>query len=305
VVSFQTRPCEPDEPFPPKNVGSRKKGELTFRWLAPNENGSKIINYTLEFKKLAFNLNGDIVETNEEFVQAYKGPLKQFILKKLSPATCYGVRLSAENSCGTSNFSKTAVACTSGCVPNTPDAPRLATAAVTSLGLHWQNDATSDDVYELQMFSIDDSLAAQHGFLTVFNGQASSYTVTNLKRSSAYKFRLRANNDEGYSPWSESASYSTTGDLPGPPEKLRVRVQPSVTKTLGVKVTWDAAKDDGGSRIKAYRVELSSLDEGEFRTVYEGERLECLIEERLEPGVGYCVRALCSNAIGSSDVSYA
>ncbi len=302
MVKFQTLPGEPDRPLPPKNIGSRKKGELILRWTTPNENGSKVINFILEYKKYELNFNCEIVETTDQFHQAYKGPLKQFTLKKLSPATFYGVRLAAENSIGMSIFSEVTMACTSGCVPSIPNVPHLTKTSASSLMLDWRCDANNEDFYELQMLNLDDKFAAQHGFLTVFHGQASNYTVTDLKRCSEYRFRLRAKNDEGYSQWSETVNFFTTGDLPKPPERLRVKVQTSV-KTVCIKVMWEASRDDGGSRVNKFTIQLSTSVHGRFETIYEGEKFDYTLEEKLEPGLDYFVRASCTNEIGSSEVS--
>lgn len=175
----------------PKLIGSRKKNELAFRWTAPFDNGSKILNYHLEFRELP----SSPVTGNQEpcglFVEAYKGPLKQFILKKLNFSTCYGVRVAAENALGVGGFSKIAIAYTSGSVPNTPAAPQLLCRSMHSLTLEWVNDEKKSELlYELQMLDHEDRMAATHGFLTVFNGQLGKYTVEDLKRFCSYQFRV-------------------------------------------------------------------------------------------------------------------
>lgn len=51
-VPFTTEQCEPDRPSPPKILGSRLKNSLTLKWTATADNGSKIINYILEYDEV-------------------------------------------------------------------------------------------------------------------------------------------------------------------------------------------------------------------------------------------------------------
>lgn len=297
VLSFQTKEAEPDQPMPPKQVGARKKNELTFRWTNPNDNGSKIFNYILEFKEI--NSKAD-TEDEENFNEAYKGPLKQFILRKLRPSTCYGFRLSAENIIGRSKFSQVVLASTSGCVPNVPEMPVLKSGTVSSLTLGWEESKYELD-YELQMLDVDDKLAVLHGFLNIYNGTASSYTIMSLKGCSNYHFRLRAKNDEGYSAWSDIAKFKTNADVPNFPTKLRVKIQQN--QSLNIKVSWAAPTDNGGDEVISYDLQLSDSLENKFESIYNGPKLEHLIEKMLSSGITYYVRVSCSNSIGVSEYS--
>lgn len=189
VITFQTKPCEPEPPNPPKQVGARKKNEMTFRWTSTNDNGSKVLSYILQCREADY---GDSID----FQEVYRGPLKQFIVKKLAPSTSYAFRLAAENSIGVSEFSPVIIATTQGSVPNVPAVPVLAGTTVSTISLSWEDNAmtgsqATDMEYELQMLNIDDTIASLHGYLTVCNGPILSYTVVNLKQSSTYQFRVR------------------------------------------------------------------------------------------------------------------
>ena len=186
VINFQTNACEPDQPHAPKQVGARKKNEMTFRWTSTNDNGSKVLNYILQCKEIAANNP----ECESDFKEVYRGPLKQFIVKKLTPSTSYAFRLAAENSIGMGEFSPVIVATTQGSVPNAPDIPVLTDSTISSLTVSWEDGFQSDLDYELQMIDVEDKIASLHGYLTVFNGTLPSYTVINLKQSSTYQFRV-------------------------------------------------------------------------------------------------------------------
>lgn len=55
-VPFTTEQCEPDRPLPPKLLGSRLKNSLTLKWTAANDNGSKILNYILEYDEVCLEM---------------------------------------------------------------------------------------------------------------------------------------------------------------------------------------------------------------------------------------------------------
>lgn len=204
AVPFQTEPCQPDQPMAPKQTGLKKKNEIALKWNSANDNGAKIINYILEFKEYSEstinskdseenNNSSDDDEKQENFTLAYKGPLKQFIAKKLKPSTCYVFRLAAENSFGISDFSRNILSYTSGCVPNVPESPILVDSTITSLTLSWQSTSKNnlEEIdYELQMLNTEDSVYIAHGFLTVYNGTMLSYKITSLKLCCIYQFRV-------------------------------------------------------------------------------------------------------------------
>ncbi|RXM32569.1 Fibronectin type-III domain-containing protein 3A [Acipenser ruthenus] len=114
--------------------------------VAPCDNGSKIQKYTLEWDKG----NG-----TGEFEQCYCGPLKQFRVTKLSPASRYTFQLAATNDMGMSNFSEAIDFYTSGSVPPPPASPELVKAGVTWMSIQWRKPLVApaeDDIsYVLEM----------------------------------------------------------------------------------------------------------------------------------------------------------
>ncbi len=298
-VSFQTLSCQPDQPIGPKLIGTKKKNELTLRWQNPNDNGSKIINYILEYQQVN---DTNVQELDEElFIQIYKGNLKQFVVKKLTASTCYAFRLAAENGFGLSEYSKPVFFYTSGSVPPQPTDVRLIEATVSSLTLSWSLNAEaslsiSEDIsYELQ---ICEDLS--QSFQTVFNGSQLQYTVDDLRRCTTYQFRLRARNEEGNSVWSDVKKFKTLANKPNAPCKLKLKSTPNQ-----LKVSWEAPIDNGGSEVLRYYVQIAEHKEKlVFETHYEGLKFEYVIDaSKLKPGHHYLLRIFCSNTIGHSDYS--
>lgn len=290
AVSFTTLSCEPDPPNPPKK-NSGTKNSLLLQWKAPCDNGSKIQNYILQW---------DEGKGTGVYEQCYYGPQKQYKVTKLSPASRYSFRLAAKNDMGTSEFSEVVDLFTSCSVPLPPFPPELEMAGVTWLCLKWQRPASSpkeDDIfYILEM----EEEGSGYGFQTSYNGDELSFTVRNLHRSTKYKFRVAAYNSEGKSNPSPVVEFITKPDIPGCPFKPvnRGRVLPN-----SFKMAWEPPKDDGGSEITKYVVELSEGTSGSpWGQVYSGPALEHVCEG-LKPGCSYQTRVYCMSEGGQSPLS--
>ncbi|XP_046676648.1 fibronectin type-III domain-containing protein 3A isoform X2 [Homalodisca vitripennis] len=278
---FRTPPCEPDTPVKLKLV-SRTRTSLQLRWNAVADNGSPITHYLLQSWQ----------ESSKEWVEVYRGKGKQSNLSKLQPATTYKFRLAAVNECGQSDWSDEVVFCTSDSPPTAPAPPVLQEAGVTSLTLGWEQRPV-DDEFTLQM----DDRDTGHGFLPVYNGKDLSHVCNDLRRHTAYKFRLRAQNEEGSSQWSEEVSYRTLPGRPAPPSRPFVKGR---VHAHYFKVKWEPPTDRGGTDITAYTVQLKK--NGEFVSVYGGLETECVLD-RLSPGTVYEVRVCCEGAGGVSEYS--
>ena len=79
----------PAKPHPPK-IGTRSKGSLTLRWNAPQDNGSAITSYELEWD-----------QCKGEWEQLYSDKAKQFKFNhRFSPSTTAEFRIRACNEVG-------------------------------------------------------------------------------------------------------------------------------------------------------------------------------------------------------------
>ncbi|KAL0274067.1 UNVERIFIED_CONTAM: hypothetical protein PYX00_006584 [Menopon gallinae] len=278
---FTTPVCAPDQPMPPKCI-TRTLNSLLLRWNAPPDNGSPITQYILELDE----------GKGEGFVDILKSKSKQFNVQRLQPATSYKFRLAAANDCGTSVYSDVVKFSTCGSPPTQPSPPILRDASVNSLSLAWTK-RPSDDEFSLQM----DDETTGHGFLPVYNGKETCYTVDKLLRHSAYKFRLRAQNEEGISRWSEEVTYKTLPSRPAPPSRpiVKGKIHPH-----HFKVKWEPPNDRGGTDLTGYHLEMNS--ERGYETVYEGPETECILD-RLSAGTTYQLRVSCIGPGGRSDPS--
>uniref|UniRef100_A0A8C9PAS8 Fibronectin type-III domain-containing protein n=1 Tax=Spermophilus dauricus TaxID=99837 RepID=A0A8C9PAS8_SPEDA len=286
VSSFTTPGCEPDPPLAPKLI-NRSKSSLNLQWKASNDNGSKINSFLLEWDE----------GKGEDFKCCYVGTMKQYKILKLNASTKYSFRLAAKNNFGTSVFSEIAVFHTSGTMPPTPSPPKLKKAGIYSLSLEWSPPANSNPndslTYVLEM---EEAL----GFKPKYNGEDLSYTIRNLQRSTTYKFRMFAYNMEGRSNPSAEVKYTTCPDKPGPPRKPHIRGKIHAHR---VKIGWESPKDNGGTNISSYSLEISeNSNENLWNTIYTGPTKEFLYDN-LKPGTTYKLRVFCTSSVGQSQPS--
>ncbi|XP_059833323.1 fibronectin type-III domain-containing protein 3A-like [Hypanus sabinus] len=287
-TSFTTAIIEPDCPAPPK-LTSRTKNSLSLQWKAPNDGGSKISNYLLEWDEGMHNF----------FKDCYHGPQKLYKLTKLSSSVGYTFRLAAKNAIGLSEFSETVRYYTVGSVPAAPASPRLIHAGVTWISLEWSRPGgVSDDESVTYILEMEDE-SSGYGYIVKYNGDELACTLKYLKRNTSYNCRIFACNSEGKSNPSEVVKYCTCPSRPGPPSKPSVKGK---VHAHSFKVVWDPPKDNGGSEITKYVLELSGLNENEWDMVYSGAIREHVCDH-LNPGVQYKVRVYCINAGGQSQAS--
>ncbi|XP_056612182.1 fibronectin type-III domain-containing protein 3A isoform X3 [Triplophysa dalaica] len=291
-VSFTTLSCEPDVPGPPRKA-SGTKSSLVLQWKAPCDNGSKIQNYILQW---------DEGKGTDVFEQCYYGPQKQYRLTKLSPASRYSFRLAAKNDLGVSEFSEFVHIMTSCSVPAPPLSPELVQPGVTWLCLRWKRPIGSpkeDDIsYVLEM----EEEGSGYGFQPSYDGDELTHTVRNLHRSTTFRFRVFAYNTEGKSNPSPVSEFTTAPDRPSCPCRLSVRGKPHPTS---FRLTWDPPKDNGGSDVTKYVVEMSvDLSGCTWNRVYSGLGTECACDG-LSPGGSYQARVHCISAGGESPLTEA
>jgi len=121
----------------------------------------------------------------------------------------YYYRVRAENEAGNSDFSNTANATThaGGTAPVAPDALGAIAISSSQIDISWSDNSTTEDLFRIQ--SSADGTA--WGDITTVDANVATYSHTGLTANTAYYYRVRAENANGNSAYSNSATATTTG----------------------------------------------------------------------------------------------
>ncbi|XP_065887672.1 fibronectin type-III domain-containing protein 3A-like isoform X2 [Dysidea avara] len=276
-------PAEAPSTSPAPKIAAKSKSSVTIRWNAPNDNGSPIIEYCLEW-----NLESD-------YEQLYCGKEKQFrVQHKFTPGSLTKFRVKARNEVGWSQLSDHVTYTCSAAPPEAPPTLECIDPGVDHVTIRWSspdNNGALITSYKLEMDDVD----AGYGFRVIYQGEELHYTCSKLQRKSSYKFRVCAVNSAGVGAYSAATECVTLPDTPGCP--LNVGLKEKVTST-SLHIQWEPPKDDGGSPITSYRLEISTDSGGVFREGYHGEACSCEIK-KLSPGTS-CVIRVCAITAGGA-----
>uniref|UniRef100_A0A8B9RJ95 Fibronectin type-III domain-containing protein n=1 Tax=Astyanax mexicanus TaxID=7994 RepID=A0A8B9RJ95_ASTMX len=270
TVAFTTLPGAPDAPAAPRLL-QRTKSSISLQWRSPNDNGSKITGFCLEYHE----------GKQSAFKEVYSATLIfiLFIVVKV----IYSIHC-----------------CTASCSaapPAPPAPPRLTEAGVTWLSLEWSAPCGSAGRDTLVYILEVEEKGLGCGFQLKHRGEEQSCTVKELKRFTSYQFRVLATDTEGTSQPSGVVEYRTLPDQPGNPGKPSL-CRPAQPHSL--HVIWEAPEDDGGSPITLYVLEISHTD-GQWDVVYSGPLRQHVCECLLE-GTWYSLRVHCRSLGGQSQI---
>ncbi|XP_066212736.1 fibronectin type III domain containing protein 3C1-like [Saccopteryx leptura] len=238
--------------------------------------GSEKCNHTKS--PVTFELAISKSSKNGKYKNVYSGNGITFTLLELQPSMAYFVRITTIRGSAHKTVSEVVSFTTPGCEPNPPLAPALINQSKSSLNLQWKG----------------------LNFKPKYNGEDLSCSVRNLQRSATYKFRIFAYNVEERSNSSREVKYTTYPHKPGSPKKPYIKGKIHAHR---VKIGWEPPKDDGGTYISSYSLEVSENSNGNsWNIIYNGTAKEFLYD-RLQPGTTYYLRVFCTSYIGQSQPS--
>ncbi|KAA1374686.1 Ig-like domain-containing protein [Aeromicrobium fastidiosum] len=232
-----------DKPDAPGRPTADPSGPDAVRvsWSAPDDNGKQITEYRVTWNGGTRSCTGT-----------------QCVIDGLDPGTEYVFTVAASNEKGWSKESSKSSPVTPDDAPDQMVAPTIDPTTTfpardRKLAVTWvvpQNAGSAITGYEVQQ---------SPGDVTTFGGGVLTSSFGSLQNGTAYKFRARAVNAKGESPWSNWSETAVPFTKPGPVAPFEITADPPDGNGSGhVNVAWNAPADVGGDpdRIQIYQVEV-------------------------------------------------
>ncbi|XP_013419362.1 twitchin-like [Lingula anatina] len=242
----------PSKPTGPIDIKEKTEDSVTIEWKPPaNDGGAPIIQYIVEKR--------DIQKPKWQKAGKVDGSVTTMNITSLVNKNEYLFRVTAENEKGLSEpleMDKPVLVESPFTVPSIPVGPlKAANITEDSMELSWGVPET-DGGKPLTAYVIEarESGRTSWGRVAKISPEKTKHAVKNLVTGNEYHFRVRAVNDVGDSKPLEMEDGVVPRRKAGPPaapESLRVT---SVDKDKAT-VEWTPPVDDGGSKIKGFKIE--------------------------------------------------
>ncbi|XP_030624730.1 fibronectin type III domain-containing protein 3B isoform X2 [Chanos chanos] len=285
VLVCETTPEKPGPPTDPR-VSAVTCQSFRVTWEPPQDNGgTTALMYLLE-----------ISEGNSEescWKEVYRGPKREHICDELSPATCYTLRLCTISTAGQSQCSDSLTVCTLRLPPGPCQPPRVVgNVKHKEVSLQWDGPVGEGVEFSLEMLGVEEDSDVKE----VYRGAHTECNVGNLRPGATYRFRVRAAQDNGYGPYSESTEVTTAA---GPPGQCGAPLITVMSHTC-VIVNWETSESSGAD-ISEYRLDWGR-DLDSLELIYSGNDTHCEISN-LEAATDYCCRLQATNRAGAGPYS--
>ena len=291
-------PVGPPDAPPNVQAGSGHQ-QLTVSWGAPNDGGSAITEYTLQWKS-----GGQSFTSSRQ--RTIAAPSRTDTIPSLTNGTEYTVRVRATTALGDSDWSAEA--------KGTPrEGPHVSLVTVkepiecdnTQVVVTLANLVAGTE-YEVHLRDRKQSdpwpLTATHArSLTgdTSHGTSVSFTLTRLDGNTDYE--VQASLDGSFNSGVVTATFTTPAEEPDPPTNVRITGDTNNSLT----VSWNPPSYQGGSAVTGYKVQWMTVGQSfsSSRQEIVGASARTHTITGLTEGEVYIVRVVAVNAVGDSDRS--
>ena len=273
----------PNNPAAP-TLAALSTTSLRISWAAPNNGGSAITLYELNYRADSLS-SWTIVTTTET----------SHDVTSASPGATYTARVAARNAVGWSGYSPEGTGGTTAAAPSRPAAPTL-TATNTTITATWT--APADGGSSISSYDVRYKSTSVASWTAVSDVTTTTTTISSLVSGTEYEVQVRATNGVGNSSYSPSATITTTttASVPNAP------AAPTLTATnTTIAATWSAPAD-GGSAITSYDVRYKPTSASTWTAVSDVAGTTTTISS-LASGTEYEVQVRATNGVGDSGYS--
>ena len=219
-------------------------------WSRPNERGSMLTQYHVRCETL--NREGKVPASTTKY-----------IFSPVQPGSIHTFQVRAENFVGWGEWSELSTDIKAPSLPTTP--PRNVTAEHTNqcptvVSLSWskpeKNRGSEVKRYECAMrsFGEEDGDNKERRFesFEIVQNDVGRIEVKGLRVDTTFAFRVRAENEAGWSEWSEMSNKLTTNPATRPDKIQEIKIED--LNPNGCKITWSRVEEEHGSKVRKYHV---------------------------------------------------
>lgn len=276
-TEFQTLANVPVVPESP-SVTSVQSDAVAIEWREPVANGSPITGYYVQIrsegKTQSINVNSTKLERSN-----------------LAANTHFVFKVSAINSVGQSAFSSPCSVKTNASIPHVPKLSVSLMPNSTPIVRQWvllQWPRPQDQGSKITSYTIETKSSSGERSATVVFGDDDKVEIDDLLPEESYRFRIRAVNDRGHSPWSDWIHVKTKPLPPSAPMLQVLEIQPT-----SIKLQWTDSDN---------KYMLQRHTKGSWKVIYRGEKNYNKIS-KLSEGTQYQFRVSASNSSGDGPFS--
>ncbi len=224
-------------------------------------------------------------------IQVLRPNVTVLTLVGLTPSTPYSFKIRASNDAGYSSYTAVASGTTQASVPAAPTSVAAATLSSSSVRLTWVDNSNNETSFRVEARTG----AAAFAEVASFAANTTTGDVTGLSPNTAYDFRMRSANGQGFSGYTSTVSATT---LPLPPA-APIDLAATPISHGWIRLDWA----DVATNETDYRVEMK-VGTGPYSEVLTLEPDATRAEiTGLTPLTGYTFRVRASNAGGFSAYS--
>ena len=284
----------PEPPVGPVIYQNLDRDTIKLSWNPPEDDGgTEVTGYIVE--KAEYGLSNWIAcsgyTTNCEY-----------IARSLHEGQKYLFRISAENSVGVSDplTGKHIEARSPYDPPGPPGAPDITAYSPSSATLKWTPPEDTGGRPITGYYIEKREQGMEWTRVNHYPSLSTNYVVSGLSEGSRYEFRIIACNEAGPGAPGRPSEPIVAGVQkfpPGPPEGVEID---RITKS-SITLSWRPPREDGGSKIVGYNVEMKRRDEEDYTMVTTYIHSETSITvTRLFERKDYSFRVYAINEIGTS-----